>query len=197
MRVARLWRGLAIVAVLLAAATVGAVVVAHTSWARARALNWATTFLDARYPRPVSGCAAEVRLAAKGHEDVPFFTARRVEVRLPRSVYSGIFAIDSLTIDGGASDIVRDEDGVSNLPPSGGGPTPLVPRRINLRAIAFENFTFRYIDRLRDLAPARALGGRALHVLTGTRLEDAAISEAGFEQVSDLAAAVNRAIGVR
>jgi len=52
-------------------------------------------------------------------------------------------------------------------------------------------------DRLRDLAPARALGGRALHVLTGTRLEDAAISEAGFEQVPDLAAAVTRAIGVR
>ncbi len=164
MRVARLWRGLAIVAVLLAAATVGAVIVAHTSWARARALNWATTFLDARYRLVLTARALDynaltrrvaiddVRLAAKGHEDVPFFTARRVEVRLPRSVYSGIFAIDSLTIDGGASDIVRDEDGVSNLPPSGGGPTPLVPRRINLRTIAFENFTFRYIDRLRDLA---------------------------------------------
>ena len=52
-------------------------------------------------------------------------------------------------------------------------------------------------DRLRDLAPARALGGRAMHVLTGTRTEDAAISEAGFEQVADLAAAVTRAIGVR
>ena len=52
-------------------------------------------------------------------------------------------------------------------------------------------------DRLRDLAPARALGGRALHVLTGTRTEDVAITEAGFVQVADLAAAVTRAVGVR
>ena len=52
-------------------------------------------------------------------------------------------------------------------------------------------------DRLRDLAPARALGGRALHVLTGARTEDVAITEAGFVQVPDLAAAVTRAIAVR
>jgi D-glycero-D-manno-heptose 1,7-bisphosphate phosphatase len=52
-------------------------------------------------------------------------------------------------------------------------------------------------DRLRDLAPARALGGRALHVLTGTRTEDVAITEAGFEQVADLSAAVTRAIATR
>lgn len=49
-------------------------------------------------------------------------------------------------------------------------------------------------DRLRDLTPARALGGRALHVLTGARTEDVAITEAGFVQVPDLAAAVTRAI---
>jgi D-glycero-D-manno-heptose 1,7-bisphosphate phosphatase len=52
-------------------------------------------------------------------------------------------------------------------------------------------------DRLRDLVPARALGGRALHVLTGTRTEDTAVTEAGFEQVTDLAAAVTRALGAR
>ena len=52
-------------------------------------------------------------------------------------------------------------------------------------------------DRLRDLAPARALGGRALHVLTGTRTEDTPITEAGFEQVADLPAAVARALSGR
>jgi len=52
-------------------------------------------------------------------------------------------------------------------------------------------------DRLRDLVPARALGGRALHVLTGTRTEDTAVTEAGFEQVSDLGAAVARALSAR
>ena len=52
-------------------------------------------------------------------------------------------------------------------------------------------------DRLRDLVPARALGGRALQVLTGTRDEDKAITEAGFEQVADLAAAVQSALSRR
>ena len=52
-------------------------------------------------------------------------------------------------------------------------------------------------DRLRDLTPARALGGRALHVLTGTRTEDTSITEAGFEQVADLPAAVARALSGR
>jgi D-glycero-D-manno-heptose 1,7-bisphosphate phosphatase len=52
-------------------------------------------------------------------------------------------------------------------------------------------------DRLRDLVPARALGGRALHVLTGTRTEDTAITEAGFEQVADLSAGVTRALSAR
>lgn len=49
-------------------------------------------------------------------------------------------------------------------------------------------------DRLRDLTPARALGGHALHVLTGTRSEDVPITEAGFEQVADLPAVVARAL---
>ncbi len=49
-------------------------------------------------------------------------------------------------------------------------------------------------DRLRDLAPSRALGGHALQVMTGVRTEDIAITEGGFEQVADLAAAVTRAL---
>jgi D-glycero-D-manno-heptose 1,7-bisphosphate phosphatase len=52
-------------------------------------------------------------------------------------------------------------------------------------------------DRLSDLAPSRALGGRALQVLTGTRMDDIAITEAGFEQVADLPAAVTRALAMR
>jgi hypothetical protein len=160
---AKLWRGLAILAVLLAALMVSAFLVAHTSWARGRTLNWAIAFLDTRYRLVLSArtldynaltrrvAIDDVRLAARGHEDAPFFTAKRVEVRLPRSVYSGIFAIDSLVIDGGATDIIRDESGVSNLPPSSGGPASPVARRIDIRAIAFDGFNLRYIDRLRDL----------------------------------------------
>jgi D-glycero-D-manno-heptose 1,7-bisphosphate phosphatase len=47
-------------------------------------------------------------------------------------------------------------------------------------------------DRLRDLQPALALGGQALHVLTGAHDEDDSIRAAGFESVPDLAAAVER-----
>jgi hypothetical protein len=36
-----------------------------------------------------------------------------------------------------------------------------------------------------------------LQVLTGARMDDIAITEAGFEQVADLSAAVTRALGMR
>ena len=52
-------------------------------------------------------------------------------------------------------------------------------------------------DRLRDLTPSRALGGRALQVLTGSRADDIAIAEAGYEQAADIAEAVSRALAAR
>jgi D-glycero-D-manno-heptose 1,7-bisphosphate phosphatase len=51
-------------------------------------------------------------------------------------------------------------------------------------------------DRLRDISPSRALGGHGLHVLTGAREEHGAIVDAGFAQVSDLAAAVDHALSM-
>ncbi|HEX5819932.1 MAG TPA: HAD family hydrolase [Gemmatimonadales bacterium] len=50
-------------------------------------------------------------------------------------------------------------------------------------------------DRLRDLLPAQALGGTGLHVLSGDRSEDAAVSAAGFRSVADLAAAAGLILG--
>lgn len=47
-------------------------------------------------------------------------------------------------------------------------------------------------DRLRDLEPARALGGQALHVQTGARDDDARILALGIDSVPDLDAAVER-----
>lgn len=47
-------------------------------------------------------------------------------------------------------------------------------------------------DRLRDLEPARALGGQALQVLTGSREDDAKIRAMGIDSVADLATAVDR-----
>lgn len=50
-------------------------------------------------------------------------------------------------------------------------------------------------DRLRDLLPARRLGGTAVHVLSGDRSEDAVIADAGFRSVADLAAAADLMLG--
>ena len=50
-------------------------------------------------------------------------------------------------------------------------------------------------DRLRDLLPAQVLGGTALHVLSGDRSEDAAVSAAGFRSVADLATAAALILG--
>jgi histidinol-phosphate phosphatase family protein len=50
-------------------------------------------------------------------------------------------------------------------------------------------------DRLRDLLPARRLGGTALHVRSGDRSEDAAVAAAGFRSVADLAAAADLMLG--
>ena len=44
-------------------------------------------------------------------------------------------------------------------------------------------------DRLRDLLPARTLGGHGLHVQSGDRADDAAVTAAGFPSVADLLAA--------
>ena len=50
-------------------------------------------------------------------------------------------------------------------------------------------------DRLRDLLPARALGGTGLHVLSGDRGDDASVRAAGFRSVADLAAAAELILG--
>lgn len=53
-------------------------------------------------------------------------------------------------------------------------------------------------DRLTDLEPVRALGGRAILVRTGTGAEHAAhAAAAGFPVVADLGAAVERILGAR
>ncbi len=45
-------------------------------------------------------------------------------------------------------------------------------------------------DRLRDLEPARRFGGHAIHVQTGSHLDDETVKGEGFRTASSLAAAV-------
>ena len=65
-----------------------------------------------------------------------------------------------------------------------------------IAALGIDTASSWYIgDRLRDLLPARSLGGTGLHVLSGDRSEDAAVAAAGFRSVADLAAAADLILG--
>lgn len=138
-----------------------AVLAAHTPWARARALSWASRFVTRYHLDLEAGSLGynaltrrvtltDVRLAAEGHHDRPFFVASRIEVHLPWSVFQRRFAIDQLTIRDAIVDIVRDEHNVVNLPPGSNGPSPVQPRRLNLRALAIEGLDVQYEDRFRN-----------------------------------------------
>ena len=82
---------------------------AHSPWARSRALAWATGFVT-RYDIVLQASSlsynavtrrvtlTDVRLAAKGHDDTPFLTAKRIQITLPWSVNRRQFEINQLDI---------------------------------------------------------------------------------------------------
>lgn len=150
----------AVIAVLLLAA---ALFVIHLPFVRARALDFAAAQLASRYNLSLQASRLDynlltrrvtlddVRLAATSHEPQPFFTAGRVEVELPWSVFRGTLAFDHIGVQSGAVSIRRAEDGTSNLPP-GGEPNPnRPPFRLNLRGLTIEGLDFAYVDRARDI----------------------------------------------
>ena len=95
---------------------------------------------------------SNVRLAALGHHDQPFFTAESVEVRLPWAVYRGQLRYDEVIVNSGHVTIVRDAAGVSNLPPGRGRRDPNAPaRRVDVRALVVRQLDFLYRDHQRDL----------------------------------------------
>ena len=127
----------------------------HTPMARSRALAWSANFLTRYHLELEAGNLAynavtrritltDVRLAAEGHKDRPFLVAKRIEVRLPWSVFRRRFAIDHLVIDQGVVDIYRDKNNVVNLPPSSGGPTPERARRIDIRSLTLNGLDVQY-----------------------------------------------------
>ena len=159
----RLRRGLALGAAGVLAVVVVGVLALHSPWTRSRALSWAQATLASRYDLVLTArdlsynavtrraSASDVSLAARGHEDAPFFSASHVAVRLPWSVYGGRFAIDHLEVDGGAVTIERDANGVSNLPAGAEAPALQQPRRLDLRGLQLRGFSVRHADRQHDV----------------------------------------------
>jgi len=135
-----------VVAAVAAGTLLTALLAVHTPWARGRALNWASAFVtqfDLSLPADALDyniitrriTLTGVRLAAAGHQDRPFLVADRIDGKLPWTALRGRFAIDHLAIENGVVDIYRDANGVVNLPPGSTRPTPVTPRRLDLRGL--------------------------------------------------------------
>src|SRR5688500_513096 len=165
---------LAVIGVILAS-----LLMAHTPWARGRALTWATDFATRSNLALEAGTLGynaltrritltDVRLAAKGHEKRPFLVASRIEVTLPWSVFRRRFAIDHLEITKGVVDIYRDANNVVNLPPGSNRPTPEQPRRLDIRNLALRGLDVQYEDASRNWGVSvPRIESQLIHTATG------------------------------
>ena len=99
----RVRRALIILAAVAVGLTLAVIAAVHTPMARSRALAWSANFLTRYHLELEAGNLAynavtrritltDVRLAAEGHKDRPFLVAKRIEVRLPWSVFRRRFA---------------------------------------------------------------------------------------------------------
>ncbi len=166
-------RGLASLAIVLIAAAAVGLLILHTGPVQSRILEWSVGELERRFDLDLTADALDynlvtrrvvlsnVRLAARGHRDNPFFIAQAVTVHLPWAAYRGQLRFDNIIVDEGRVTITRDAGGLSNLPPGRGARDPnLPPRRVDTRGLVVHNLDFSYIDARRDLE-IRAPGFRA------------------------------------
>lgn len=147
-----------------AALVVVVLLVLHTNPVQSRILQWSVGELERRFDLDLMAdnlhfnlaarrvVMTNVRLAALGHHDDPFFTANTVTVRLPWAAYRGMLQFDEIGVDTGHVTINRDANGISNLPPGRGRRDPDAPaRRIDIRALVVRQLDFVYLDHQRDL----------------------------------------------
>ena len=151
----------AAVAVVLALALLAIV---HTPPARTRIFAWVARTLDSRFGLVLTAdtfrynlftggaTLTNVRLAARGHEAQPFFTAARVQADVPLAAYAGSLILDDVAVEGGRVEIVTDASGVSNLPGDGTDEAPPeTPRTLALRGLHLSGFAFLYDDQTTPL----------------------------------------------
>jgi len=186
----------AVAAVLL---FVAALFVLHLPAVRGRVFDFAVRQLASRYNLDLQAARldynlftrrvtlTDVRLAARGHEQDPFLTARRVTVALPWSVFRGVLAFNQIDLEGTSVSMLRYDNGSSNLPTGRGASDPNAPpRRLDIRGLAIVGLDFTYLDRVRkmqivaadvhtDLAPGRVGGlpgvSGPIEIRKGIRLE--------------------------
>ncbi|HXG87285.1 MAG TPA: translocation/assembly module TamB domain-containing protein [Vicinamibacterales bacterium] len=157
-------RVLAISAIVVVTLIVAAVLLVHTNPVQSRLLGWSITELEKRFDLNLSAddlsynlaarkvVMTNVRLAAVGHQDNPFFAAQTVTVQLPWAAYRGMLRFDEVHIAGGLVTITRDASGKSNLPPGRGQRDPNAPpRKVDLRALFVNSLDFVYRDIQRDI----------------------------------------------
>lgn len=178
-------RAVAISAAVAAVLVIAVLAILHMPPARSRVFAWVGGLLDRDYGLVLtadtfrynlltgSATLTNVRLAARGHEAQPFFTAVRVRADVPLAAYAGALVLEDVAVDGGRVEVVTDANGVSNIP--GGGadePPPAIPRRLALRGLHLVDFAFLYDDRsgpLRIVATGidAALERREIRVFDG------------------------------
>src|SRR6188508_206927 len=157
----RIRRGLIILAAIVAGLILAVFAAIHTPMARGRALAWSSNFLRTYHLELEAGnlgynaitrriTLTDVRLAAEGFKDRPFLIARRIEVKLPWSVFRRRFAIEHLVIDNGIVDILRDEKNIVNLPPGSTRPTPERARQLAIHSLTLNGLDVQYEDKFRD-----------------------------------------------
>jgi outer membrane protein assembly factor BamA/autotransporter translocation and assembly factor TamB len=136
--------GLLVLALVLAAGVIAVVV--HTPAFRRFVLRYAVTEVQRRYGIRLEAARldynlaslriglAEIRIAVERSPDAPFFEADYLRASLSRRVLMGIIALDEIAVTGGRIHIVRNGDGLTNLPESsdsrGGEPAALDIERL-------------------------------------------------------------------
>ena len=157
-------RVLAISALAIATSIVIALIVIHTNPIQSRVLSWSIGELERRFDLDLAAddlqynlaarrvVLTNVRLAAIGHRDNPFFTANAVTVRLPLAAFTGRLRFDEIAVDHGLVTITRDENDRSNLPPGRGRRDPNAPvRRLDARGLTVNTLDFDYRDKRRSV----------------------------------------------
>jgi outer membrane protein assembly factor BamA/autotransporter translocation and assembly factor TamB len=155
----RLLRVLATATAVVVILGLALVALLHLPPVRSRALSWVVAELESRYDllltsdrlsyNLVSGgvTLTNVRLAARGFADQPFFTATRVHADVPLAAYAGRLILDDVAVEAGRLTIVTDAQGRSNLPERGEAPPPAEPGALALGGLHLHDFAFLYDDR--------------------------------------------------
>ncbi len=157
-------RSLALVGAATVLVLVAIFALLHTQAVRTRALDSALRFLRTRYDLDVRADRIDlnlltldvslhgVELTSAGGQHTPFLSADRVAARLPTSIAWGNFSIDALELVRPRVTIVRDADGVTNLPSrrdASGTDGPSRDTPIRLRGLDLQELDVRYTDRAR------------------------------------------------